>query len=161
MSGSHYKSGMRIAAVSLAALFVLVAMGILLAVTGVYRSVTDKTDTHFTQYTAVSYVLNQLRRGDAENAFSIVAFGDGDALQMEEQDGYRTLLYCWNGSLMELYTGNMLELTPDAGESLLSAQTLALTYENNLLTVTVTNDDGTVSTVSYAPRSESLEGGGV
>lgn len=63
----------------LAALFALLAMGVTLMGTGVYRAVADDADANSTQRTALSYVVNQIRRSDA-GGVAIGTFGGGDAL---------------------------------------------------------------------------------
>ena len=54
----------RVVIVCLAALFALLAMGVTLMGTGVYRAVADDAAANSAQRTALSYVVNQIRRAD-------------------------------------------------------------------------------------------------
>ena len=55
----------RVVVVCLAGLFALLAMGVTLLGTGVYRAVAGDADANSAQRTALSYVVNQIRRADA------------------------------------------------------------------------------------------------
>ena len=96
----------RVVVVCLAGLFALLAMGVTLLGTGVYRAVAGDADANSTQRTALSYVVNQIRRADA-GGVAVGTFGGADALRLTEtgEDGsvYVTLIYCFEGSLRELY----------------------------------------------------------
>ena len=119
----------RVVIVCLAALFALLAMGVTLMGTGVYRSVADDADTNSTQRIALSYVVNQIRRLDA-GGVAVGTFGGGDALRLTEtsEDGsvYVTLIYCFEGSLMELYMEEGTGLAPEDGMELLELSSLDL-----------------------------------
>lgn len=119
----------RVVIVCLATLFALLAMGVTLMGTGVYRSVADDADTNSTQRIALSYVVNQIRRWDA-GGVAVGTFGGGDALRLTEtsEDGsvYVTLIYCFEGSLMELYMEEGTGLAPEDGMPLLELSSLDL-----------------------------------
>lgn len=59
---------------ALSALFFLLAMGITLMGSSVYRSTAAASDAHYTARTAVSYLANQLRQGDRTG--SVTASGE-------------------------------------------------------------------------------------
>ena len=124
----------RVVIVCLAALFALLAMGVTLMGTGVYRAVADDADANSTQRTALSYVVNQIRRSDA-GGVAIGTFGGGDALRLTEtgEDGsmYVTLIYCFEGSLMELYMEEGTGLAPEDGMELLERSYLDLSVSEN------------------------------
>ena len=106
----------RVVVVCLAGLFALLAMGVTLLGTGVYRAVAGDADANSTQRTALSYVVNQIRRADA-GGVAVGTFGGADALRLTEtgEDGsvYVTLIYCWEGSLRELYMEEDTGLAPE------------------------------------------------
>lgn len=119
----------RVVVVCLAGLFALLAMGVTLLGTGVYRAVAGDADANSTQRTALSYVVNQIRRADA-GGVAVGTFGGADALRLTEtsEDGsvYVTLIYCFEGSLMELYMEEGTGLAPEDGMPLLELSSLDL-----------------------------------
>ena len=119
----------RVVIVCLAALFALLAMGVTLMGTGVYRAVADDAAANSTQRTALSYVVNQIRRADG-GGVAVGTFGGGDALRLTEtgEDGsvYVTLIYCFEGSLRELYMEEGTGLAPEDGMELLPLFSLTL-----------------------------------
>ena len=146
----------RVVIVCLAALFALLAMGVTLMGTGVYRAVVDDANANSAQRTALSYVVNQIRRADA-GGVSVGAFGGGDALRLTETGGdgsvYVTLIYCFEGSLRELYMEEGTGLAPEDGMALLELSSLDLSVtENGGLDITVS--DGVHQwSVSLYPRT--------
>ena len=133
----------RVVIVCLAALFALLAMGVTLMGTGVYRAVADDADDNSAQRPALSYVVNQIRRADA-GGVAVGSFGGGDALRLTEtgEDGsvYVTLIYCWEGALRELYMEEGTGLAPEDGMELLDLSALELSVtESGGLDVTVSD----------------------
>ena len=101
MNGSH--SALRSAAVFvLCGLFAVLAMGLALLSSGVYRSTTAESDRNFTRRTALSYLVNQIRQADGTGRVAVGTFGGSDALALTEHlDGteYVTILSTsWTGS---------------------------------------------------------------
>lgn len=131
----------------LCALFFLLAMGLVLLSSGVYRGVAAASDENFTHRTALSYLVNQVRRGDVSGGVSLGRFGGGDALYLRE-DGYVTILYCCGGQLMELYMEDGLDLPPEAGMAVLPLDGLTLTADGATLTITAQG-----RSVALTPRS--------
>ena len=109
----------------LCALFFLLAMGLTLLSSGVYRAVAAQADETYAQRTALSYLVNQVRRSDAPGGVSVGRFGDSDALFLREE-GYVTILYCYEGQLRELYMEDGLELSPADGVDVLPLERLEL-----------------------------------
>ena len=150
MNGSH--SALRSAAVFvLCGLFAVLAMGLALLSSGVYRSTTAESDRNFTRRTALSYLVNQIRQADGTGRVAVGTFGGSDALALTEHlDGtdYVTILYCLDGQLRELYTEAGFGLLPEDGIPVLELQSLTLSSEGGLLTLTVTAPNGERATVS-------------
>lgn len=159
------QGGLRTAAVfSLCALFAILAMGLTLLSSSVYRSTVADADRNFTHRTALSYLMNQVRRGDRTEGVSIQRFGDGDALVLtEEMDGYAyvTVLYCYDGQLRELYMERGSGLLPADGIAIIPLEALALTQRDGLLEINVTDPGGAVFASSIAPRTGVGEGAGL
>lgn len=153
---NHSHNGLRSAAVvALCGLFAVLAMGLALLSSGVYRSAAAAADENFTRRTALSYLVNQVRRADEAGCVSVGSFGGSDALFLTEHLGesdYVTVLYCYDGSLRELYTESTVVLTPADGMAILDLQSLAISRGEGTLTFTATAPDGTVSTAGVRPR---------
>lgn len=135
---------------ALSALFFLLAMGITLMGSSVYRSTAAASDAHYTSRTAVSYLANQLRQGDRADSITVTSFGDGDALMLSDGT-YYTLLYCYEGELRELYAETGSGMTPADGISILSLETMEISVQDGLISLHLTGEDAGGS-VSYAPR---------
>lgn len=129
---------------ALCGLFFLLAMGLTLLTSGAYRGIVAESDETYSQRTTLSYLVNQLRRNDVYGAVSVCAFGDGDAICLED-DGYTTLLYCYDGQLRELYAEDALSFAPEDGTALLPLDGLTATLDGNFLTITATVGDVTGS----------------
>ena len=146
----------RVVVVCLAGLFALLAMGVTLMGTGVYRAVAGDADANSTQRTALSYVVNQIRRADA-GGVAVGTFGGADALRLTEtgEDGsvYVTLIYCWEGSLRELYMEEDTGLAPEDGMAVLELSSLDLSVtENGGLDITASDGEHQWSVTLY-PRT--------
>lgn len=146
----------RVVVVCLAGLFALLAMGVTLMGTGVYRAVAGDADANSAQRTALSYVVNQIRRADA-GGVAVGTFGGADALRLTEtgEDGsvYVTLIYCFEGSLRELYMEEDTGLAPEDGMPLLELSSLDLSVtENGGLDITASDGEHQWSVTLY-PRT--------
>lgn len=133
----HSGRGLRSAlTLVLCALFFLLAMGLTLLASGVYRGVAASSDQTYIQRTALSYLVNQLRRSDAADCVSITSFDGVDALRLEE-DGYVTLLYCYDGQLRELYAEAGLDFAPEDGVAVLPLDSMTAYAQDGLIHLTV------------------------
>ena len=130
----------------LCALYFGLAMGLTLLSSGIYREAAASSDATYAERTALFYLVNQVRRADAAGGVALISFGDGDALALREGD-YVTLLYCYGGQLMELYTEEGTGLGPADGTAILPMAALELSESGGLITITA---DG--SSTSLAPR---------
>lgn len=155
MKSNH--SGLRSAAVfALCGLFAVLAMGLALLSSGVYRSTVSDSDQNYIRRTSMSYLLNQVRRADMAGGVSVGTFGGSDALMLMEsvgEDSYVTLLYCYDGSLRELYTELGTDIAPEDGVAVLELSSLSLSVDGATITITATALDGDCSTASIAPRT--------
>ena len=149
-------SGLRSGAVlALCGLFAVLAVGLALLSSGVYRTAAGASDENDTRRTALSYLVNQVRRADRAGGVAVGTFGDGDAVALTETvegTDYVTILYCLDGQLMELYTEAGSGLTPADGLTVLELSALSVETDGARITFTVTAPDGTVSAASVSPR---------
>ena len=119
----------------LCAAFFILALSLALSAAGVYRQTAAAADENFAQRTGLSYLTNQLRRADRENGIARGSFGGSDALILTDEAGYVTYIYCYEGSLRELYTDPEASLGPADGTELLPAEKLEITDRNGALTL--------------------------
>lgn len=135
----------------LCALFFLLAMGITLLSSSVYRQSVAAADENDARRTALSYLVNQIRRGDGGQGVLVGTFGGSDAVVLREGD-YITVLYCYDGALRELYTEEGTGLGAADGVAVLPLEGLSVRAEGALLVLTATAQGGDCS-VSVSPRS--------
>ena len=152
----HEHTPLRSAAVlALCGLFAVLAVGLALLSSGVYRRTAEAADENAVRRTALSYLINQVHRADRDGGVAVGTFGGSDALALTETvegTSYVTLLYCLDGQLMELYTEAGSGLTPADGLPVLALEDLSVETDGARITFTVTAPDGTVSTASVSPR---------
>lgn len=152
MRGRAVRTGTVLA---LCGLFLFLAVGVALLSGNLYASAVDDADRNASQRTALSYLVNQVRRADQEGGVSVVSFGDGDALLLTEDpsggNDYVTWIYCYNGSLMELYAEQNSGLGPDAGTAILPCRSLAILRDDGCLVFTVADEFGE-NEARVAPR---------
>lgn len=153
MNGAKWVAPLRGALVAaLCALFFLLAMGVTLMGSSVYRGTVASASENYSQRTALSYLVNQIRQC-ADRTEGVVRLGtfDGvDAISLSQGE-YETLLYVYDGALRTLYTQPGSGLTAADGEAVLPAQSLTVSLDGELLTLTVVLD-GTSYSTSLMPR---------
>lgn len=137
---------------ALCAVFLILAMGIALMGSGVYRGTVAASNENFTRRTALSYLVNQIRRGDIAGGVAVGSLEGADAVVLTE-GAYVTYLYCRDGQLRELYMEAGTGLTAADGVPVLPLDALSVTLEGARITLTVTAGDGTRHSVSVTPRS--------
>lgn len=138
---------------ALCALYCLLAMGVTLFGSSVYRGAVAASDENYLHRTALSYLVNQVRRSDSGGAVQIGSLDGCDAVALWEGD-YVTYLYCYDGQLRELYTASDAGLGAEDGMPILPLEQLDISWDGRLLTFSA---DG--SPVSIAPRCGAKEVG--
>ena len=152
MFEQNRSSALRSAAVlALCALFFLLAMGIALFGSRIYRGAVRTADANDVRRTALSYLVNQIRRNDTAGGVRVGSFDGLDTIVLAD-GGYVTYLYCLDGQLRELYMEAGADLAPEAGLPVLPADSLAVTVGGGRMTLTVTDADGTCYQTSVSPR---------
>lgn len=135
-----------LAALVLFAVFAVGAVSVLLSGANAYKRLTVRDLHAYETRTAVQFVANKVRQAPSAAAVSLDTFGDADALvirQKVEEQTYLTRVYCYDGWLMELFTAADGTFLPEDGERILPMESLRLSREESLLTVVLTDDDGT------------------
>lgn len=140
----------------LAALFFVLAAGTALLGSSVYRRVAAASDQNASQRTAMSYLINQVRRGDAQG----LSIGDYEGVQalcltdlLEDGSEYVTLIYCYDGQLRELYMEKGTGLAPEDGNAILPLQELRFALEGDALKIAAQSPEGESWTVTVTPRA--------
>ena len=147
---------------TLAALMLTCVFGatLLLSLTagaGVYRRVEDRVDESARTRVSLSYITAKIHSSDQAGMVEAGSFGEGGAVFLyEEIDGffYETILYVYDGQLMEMLCEKGWEMSPGYGEAVSPA--LALEVEElreGLLRLTLTEEDGQVRTADVYIRS--------
>lgn len=147
-----------LAAVTLLAVFAVSILLALLAGAGVYRRLVDRDAAAFDARTAAQYLATRVRQNDGADAVAVEDFWGADCLTLKEWNGgyvsqYVTRLYCYDGSLWELYTAADVEAELTDGERVMELDGLELSLEDGLLSAALTLKSGETETVILSLRS--------
>jgi hypothetical protein len=140
-----------IAIVGLAGLFLLVCAFLALSAGQVFQRIDSDSAGHDTARILRGYLTNQIRRHDTQGSISIRPFGDGDALYLSE-GAYATVVYCYEGNLMELFADAEYQPEPQFGDVVAPAATLHLSSESGL-TAAITTIEGEVFEIFLPVRT--------
>lgn len=105
---------------------------------GIYKNVSAVMERQFSSRTALGYVTAKLHQSDRADAVSVTELGGVAALRVrEELDGtaYVTYIYCWDGSIMELFCPESEPLLPSDGQPVVDAVSLDFTVAGELLRI--------------------------
>lgn len=124
---------------------------------GAYRDIKQVGEERFSENTCLSYIATKVRHYDSAGAVRIGQIGDTEALQLRETiDGelYVTSLYCFDGHMMELFSQEGLEFTPQDGVAVLDVKSLDFGMTaDGLLQVNCTGASGKAAAVELSLRS--------
>jgi len=153
-------------------IFAVCVLMVLLTGAGSYQRLTERDSASYSRRTAVQYVAAKVRGADAAGCVTVSDFaGDadgGDTLFLKETvDGadYCTRIYYDDGYIRELFTAADAAVSPEDGEKVLAARGLSFSAADGRLTVTATDENGAVTSLTLALRSggayPAVKGGGV
>ena len=146
-----------LAALMLTCVFGATLLLSLAAGAGVYRRVENRVEESSQARVSLSYITARIHASDQAGKVETGSFGDGGAVFLyQEIDGahYETILYVYNGSLMEMLREKGQEMGPEFGETVSPAQALAVTeLERGLLRLELTEADGQAHTADVYVRS--------
>ena len=124
---------------------------------GVYRRVEDRVEESSRTRVSLSYIAAKIHACDRAGMVETGSFGEGGAVFLyEEYDGfvYETILYVYDGNLMEMLCGKGEEMPPEFGEAVSPAQSLIVTEpREGLLWLSLREADGQVSSAAVYVRS--------
>lgn len=147
-----------LAALLLLAAFAASILLVLLTGAGAYRRLVDRDEADFSRRTAAQYIATRVRQNDGAGAVTVEDFGGVECLTLKEWNGdfvsdYATRLYCYDGSLWELYTSVDVEAELEDGDRVMDLAGLELSLEDGLLNAVLTMKSGETQTVILSLRS--------
>lgn len=142
-----------VAALLLFVVFSICVLGVLLTGARAYRGLTGRDLTSYERSTCLQYLTTRVRQSDLMGGVASESFGGVPALRLTDRAGYVTRVYCYEGSLMELYSAPDVDFAPRDGEKLMAAESLDVTVEDGLLTLTVTHPGGESDRLYFSLRS--------
>lgn len=143
-------------ALLLLAVFAACILIVLLTGASSFQRLSERDQASFDRRTAAQYITTRLRQADHEGGVFLGDFEGITALTCcEEYDGerYLTYVYFYDGYIYELFCAEEAQLHPSDGEKIMSVAELAFLQTDGLITAVITHEDGTVTSVSAAPRS--------
>lgn len=145
-----------LAALLLFGVFAVCILFVLLTGADTYQRLAERDQSAYSQRTVAQYIATRVRQADGLDQVSVSDFGGLDALVLTEEIGgelYQTRVYCYGGTIRELFTLDVDGFAPEDGEKILPAEGLDLTLDGQVLTVVITNADGTVQELTLYLRS--------
>ena len=133
--------------------FAVCVLSVLLTGAKAYRRLTERDQAAYSRRTCVQYIATRVRQADDLNGVAVEPFGEAAALVLQENGGYATKVYWYDGYLMELYAAADADLAPEDGEKIMELQSLDFSLEDQLLTVEVTSSQGVRDSLRLFLRS--------
>lgn len=134
--------------------FVLCALFTVLIGGRVYENINSRTEDNFAGCTAIHYVANKVRQGDKDGLIDCIDVDGTSVLELKQvngQDTYVTWIYCYDGSIRELFTYEGSGLGLSDGLPIMECGGLVAEKTGSLLTVTTQGKGG--STIMLSVRS--------
>ncbi len=126
-------------------IFAVCILAVLLSGAKVYGRIVARDNTAYESRTSIQYIATKLRQAEtpysvdiiSENGIPVLRFQD-----MESEVLCYSYIYCYDGYMRELYALADAGFEPDAGEKLMKASSVDIRVEGDMLTVTITGEDG-------------------
>ncbi|OUN94551.1 DUF4860 domain-containing protein [Blautia sp. An46] len=148
--------------ISLFCVFALSSLGVTAAGAVLYQRTVREERSDYNLYTALSYIEQKLKSCDQEGGVSLEEGETGNLLCIHQSIGgisYRTYIYAYEGSLMELFIRTDQEPDFSGGTPLLEIQDMEVSVTGQgLLSLTVTERSGNSQSLLWHP--ETIETGG-
>ncbi len=137
--------------------FAVSVLLVLLAGTGAYQDIAGKMEEQYKERTCLSYLDAKVRHYDKAGMVSAEMFDGCEALALYEEAegvGYKTLIYCYDGYVRELFFEEGLSFQPDDGQTIVPAESLTVTVlAENLIQLECTGETGNRETLTIYLRS--------
>ena len=150
MKNNNHRNITQLLALLVFGVFALCVAAVLLTGGRVYQTLTQRGSDAHSRRVAVRYLTTRFQQAPE------VVLEDFCGLQAltirEEIHGktYVTRVYCHEGTVRELFSGEKAPVTPDDGEIVLEAEELAFSQEGRLLTAEITHPDGSAQQLLLA-----------
>ena len=151
--GGHAISGVFV--FMLLGIFAMISTLLVLLCAQAYRNTVDQTALHRDERIIRSFMRNTLRAEDADNAFGSENMDGISALTItSDYDGnlYVRYLYCYEGTLRDLFIGAEDTFYPEYGEEICPLDSFTASVDGNLVTVNMLDVQGKAYTFSIAQR---------
>ena len=156
MKGRSSAAG-TIAALTLTCVFGATMLMSLATGASVYRNVAERVESASGRRVGLTYITAKIHGYDQEGRVVAASFGGQDAVfLLQELDGkiYETILYVYEGQLMEVLCEQGWELEPADGQTITAAEALQVSEpEPGLLRLSYTGADGQTETADIFLRS--------
>jgi len=150
-----------IASLLLACVFAVTLLMAMVTGAGVYRRVAEQVELSSERRLGLTYITTKILGFDETGRVECGEFGGGSAVYLyEDLDGltYETILYIYDGWLMELFCEKGWELEPGDGEQIVQAKRLDVTRDGDLLRLGYTGASGQYGSALLSLRSAPEEG---
>jgi len=117
-----------------------------------YREVVSDADAHNDRRILTSYVTNAVRGGDGAERISVQTMEGLSVLTLGNRR-FETRIYCYEGTLREMFTAAGEPFAPEYGEVICAAGGFEPRLEGNLLEMTVTDAAGREQLLHVALRT--------
>lgn len=137
--------------------FALCILMVLLTGAKCYESLVHRGEENYEYRTAAQYLATRVRQADAAEGLSVENFAGQSTLMLRQEiDGeyYLTRIYCYEGSLRELFTTESGSFSPEDGEVLMELSALSFEKTDNSLSAHMTMADGRQQTLNWHLRAE-------
>lgn len=140
------------------ALFMLLAMLLVILGANVYRGTVSRMDSNYETRTSLAYLTEKIREADAAGQILVTELEGEPALELRETisgDSYRTYIYYYKGSLRELFLSADTEAALRQGRKVLEVKALEITKESDhIIRFTVTDSNGHKTQTLVHPVSQ-------
>lgn len=126
-------------------IFAICILMVLLTGAGAYRRLVERQQEAYADRTVPQYIATKVRQADEAGAVCIGDFCGVESLELREtydKDEYITRIYCYDGSLRELFSDVSSDFKPEDGEKILEAEQVDFILEGNCLQISVTIANG-------------------
>lgn len=136
--------------------FAVCILIVLLTGANTYHRLTDSGREAYDRRTSVHYIATQIRKADCADCVSIVSFGDGNALSLAQNidgESYVTLIYIFDGYLMELFCSGPDDMSPEDGEQVMPISALDVSMSENTVSISCLDDKNIFTSLDLSLRS--------
>ena len=155
---NYYNKNRSLSVIAALLLFAVFAAGVFFVLLGgakVYRSLVQRDAAVYDSRTCSQYLFSKLRQAPNPDAVSVSSLGGVEAIRIAQTvagDSYVTWIYCWDGWLMELFCVADGEFTPEDGQKVLRAGDFSVTWQDDLLMISLTDGNGQTLQLQHVLR---------